>query len=123
MSSIMDMISAKNNENMAEKVTGKREEQQVKAARPIRPSVNPIVVPKKKNKDDVIYRSSRLALAFIYATGQRAQFQHGFLVTNDSLIIKYIKDNFLASGMVTIFEESFAKETKQPEDKQETSKE
>lgn len=103
--SIMDMITAKNNADMQEKVTGKKEETVAKAARPVRPSVNPVIVPKKQNEDDVIYRSSRLALAFIYAIGMRAQFQHGFLVTNDPAVIKYIKENFLASGMVTVFEE------------------
>lgn len=101
MSTVMDMITQKNKEKMAQK----KAEQEGKAALPkeevggqmqrLKQTVS-AVQPVRTSDKQVLFKSRRPNFAF-FLDGSRTQFKQGFLCTEDEVIIKYIKANYVGS--------------------------
>lgn len=125
MSIVMDMITAKNKEKMAQK----KAEQEGKAALPKEEKSNAqlqrpkamvsAIQPVRKGENDVLFKSIRPNFAF-FLSGSRVQFKQGFYCTDDPDVIKYIKDNYVGS-FVQILEEGNPLTKKQEEEKKEVS--
>jgi hypothetical protein len=101
MSNIMDMITQQNKAKLEEKKQEQRADsneqaETVKMSKKDTPVVS-VMQPVRTNSDQVLFRSVRPNFAFFYQNGERVQFKSGFLCTEDTEVIDYIKDNYLGT--------------------------
>lgn len=107
MSTVMDMITQKNKEKMAQKKEeaaeriSPPEEGNAPMQRP-KPMVS-VVQPVRTSPAEVIFRSVRPNFAF-FMNGSRVQFKNSFLCTDDEDIILYIKKTYVGSFVKVIAE-------------------
>lgn len=113
MSSVMDMITQKNKEKMAQKKEeaaeriSPPEEGNAPMQRP-KPMVS-VVQPIRTSPAEVIFRSVRPNFAFFMNTA-RIQFKNGFLLTDDADTITYIKKTYVGSFVKVIEDGPLAQE-------------
>ncbi len=114
MSTVMDMITAKNKEKMEQKKSEQAQSKetngnpQLQRPKPMVSAMQPV----RASDKEVLFRSNRPNFAF-FLNGSRVQFKQGFYCTDDSVIIKYIKDNYVGS-FVYLLEQGALKEQEAP---------
>lgn len=110
---IKEIIEKQNAERMAAARAAQDSqdnEENSQAPAPVAQRAVPPIVPKRTKAEEVIFKSVRANLGFFYYPGLRAQFMHGYLITDDPEIISYVKNQFVEAAMVSIVEDGPLKE-------------